>query len=469
MLFNSFQLIFVFFPVCLAVATRLRGSALLVWVNLSSVVFYALTGHAWFVIPMLFTTILDFKLSHLLARQNSDGARRAVLIGSLCANFGLLFYFKYAGFFVDTVVDTLGLLGATGGSGEHDSLEFLRVILPAGISFYTFQTVAYMVDVYRGHTKPERSFWRFAGFVSFFPHLVAGPLTRHHELVPGLARIEQDGVRPRWREGVPLFVIGLSKKVLIADRIAHFIDPLLLQPADLTMTTAWLSLLGFSLQIYFDFSAYSDMAIGLSRLLGVELPQNFNNPYQALSPQDFWKRWHITLSRWLRDYLYIPLGGNRKGPARRYINLALTMLLGGLWHGASWTFAIWGLYHGGLLVLHRLLQEQWEAWPSWAQRVLTFSLVTFGWLFFRCSNLDEAGTWMGALVGHNGFHTPFEKLPKLAALVVLGLVLVNFFPVASSWPKWRTMPWVGQVVLAALFVASILMIHESSRFIYFQF
>ena len=264
---------------------------------------------------MLFTTTLDYFLAIKLEKTTTKAKRKAILLISLCGNLGLLFMFKYAGLF-----------------GFH---TLLSLGLPAGISFYTFQTLSYMIDVYRKDCPAERSFWKFACFVSFFPHLVAGPLTRHDQLIPQLDKIEEQGIGPQWEAGIFIFAIGLSKKVLIADRVGSLIDPLLVNIPQLTFLSGWLTVVGYAMQIYFDFSGYSDMAIGLGRLFGIELPQNFNSPYKALNPSDFWRRWHMTLSRWLKDYLYIPLGGNRCSPARTNLNLLITMGLGGFWHGAS--------------------------------------------------------------------------------------------------------------------------------------
>jgi alginate O-acetyltransferase complex protein AlgI len=293
---------------------------------------------------------------------------------SLAGNLGMLAYFKYSGLLVRTTESALIALGLEESARAS---RWFEVILPAGISFYTFQTLSYIIDVWRGQAPAERNFVRFAGFVSFFPHLVAGPLTRHHQLIPQLARIAATGISARWREGLLLFAVGLCKKVLIADRLGNLIDPLLAPPLALDAPRAWLALLGYAFQIYFDFSGYSDMAIGLGRLFGIELPQNFNSPFKATSPSDFWRRWHMTLSAWLRDYLYITLGGNRCSPARRRFNLMITMVLGGLWHGANWTFAAWGTWHGGLLVLHHALPA-WERMSVFWQRNVTFLLVTLG-------------------------------------------------------------------------------------------
>jgi len=341
-------------------------------------------------------------------------------------------------------------------------------VLPAGISFYTFQTLAYVIDVWRGQARAERNFVRFAGFVSFFPHLVAGPLTRHHQLIPQLARIAATGIEPRWRAGVLLFSIGLAKKVLIADRLGNLVDPLLGSGADLDLVSGWLALMGYAFQIYFDFSGYSDMAIGLGRLFGIELPQNFDSPYQALSPRDFWRRWHMTLSSWLRDYLYIPLGGNRCSPARRRVNLMATMVLGGLWHGASWTFAAWGAWHGALLVLHQSLPAWDRLSPFW-QRNLTFSLVTIGWVFFRADSFPRAWQWLASLVGVHGLGAAWTaETAALSALVLACLVIVRMCPNSQQIDLGRlgALPQVG---LAAASALSIVLMNYGSKFLYFQF
>ena len=328
----------------------------------------------------------------------------------------MLAYFKYSGLLVRTTESALIALGLEESARAS---RWFEVILPAGISFYTFQTLSYIIDVWRGQAPAERNFVRFAGFVSFFPHLVAGPLTRHHQLIPQLARIAATGITARWREGLLLFAVGLCKKVLIADRLGNLIDPLLAPPLALDAPRAWLALLGYAFQIYFDFSGYSDMAIGLGRLFGIELPQNFNSPYKATSPSDFWRRWHMTLSAWLRDYLYITLGGNRCSPARRRFNLMITMVLGGLWHGANWTFAAWGTWHGVLLVLHHALPA-WERMSVFWQRNVTFLLVTLGWVFFRAESFPHAAQWFAGLAGAHGVASPWtQETAALAGLVIL--------------------------------------------------
>ena len=293
MLFSSLEFLILFLPLTLAVALRLRGQPLLRWIAFTSVVFYAFAGHWWFIVPMLVTTVVDYWVAIVIERTQAPARRRALLAISLAGNLGLLAYFKYAGLLARTVEAGVAALGVP--SMLHVTRWF-DVILPAGISFYTFQTLSYIIDVWRGAAPAERNFVRFAGFVSFFPHLVAGPLTRHHQLIPQLTRIATTGISPRWRAGILLFCVGLCKKVLLADRLGNLVDPLLAPPMELDALRAWLALAGYALQIYFDFSGYSDMAIGLGRLFGIELPQNFNSPYKAASPSDFWRRWHMPLS-----------------------------------------------------------------------------------------------------------------------------------------------------------------------------
>ena len=461
MLFNSLEFLLLFLPLTLAVGLRLRGQGLLRWIALSSLVFYAFAGHWWFVLPMLATTTVDYWVAIGIARARSRRARGWLLGTSLAGNLGLLAYFKYAGLLTRTI-------GAAGAARWFD------VVLPAGISFYTFQTLSYIVDVWRGQAPAERNFVRFAGFVSFFPHLVAGPLTRHHQLIPQLARVAATGITPRWQAGILLFSIGLAKKVLIADRLGGLIDPRLGRVSELDLTTAWLCLLGYAFQIYFDFSGYSDMAIGLGRLFGIELPQNFDSPYKAASPREFWRRWHMTLSFWLRDYLYIPLGGNRCGAARRRVNVMATMMLGGMWHGAGWTFLAWGGWHGGLLVLHEAMPG-WNRLPAFWQRNLTFLLVTLGWVFFRAPSFADAGRWLAALFGLHGLGMSSEPAAAfgpeglaLAALVAVCLVLVRACPNSLELPleRWGALPQIGLALASA---ASILLMNYGARFLYFQF
>ena len=459
MLFNSLEFLLLFLPIVLGVSLSVRGRALLAWIAFSSLVFYAFTGHAWFLAPMAVTSALDYFVGRQLER--CPGSHRLpYLLLSLVSNLGLLAYFKYGGLFARTAA-------AWTGSVAHTA--WLQVVLPAGISFYTFQTMSYVIDIYRGQAHAERSFLAYLSFVAFFPHLVAGPLTRHHQLIPQLHAIANNGVRPRWTAGIALFSVGLCKKILIADRLGSWLDPIV--DHHLAASGAiggWLALIGYALQIYFDFSGYSDMAVGLGRLFQIELPQNFDSPYQATDPSDFWRRWHITLSLWLRDYLYISLGGNRRGARRTQLNLLVTMTLGGLWHGANWTFAIWGLFHGAVLIAYHLTKQRWERSSHLARRVVTFALVCAGWVFFRAHTLSDAGTWFATLAGVHGFGALDLTDVKLALWGVGGLIICNAFPNAFAF-DWEKIGSPRAVLLAGGTAASIVLMNYSSKFLYFQF
>lgn len=456
MLFNSYKFIFLFFPLVFLISRKIKRAFLLPFLVFASFYFYSFAGHRWFIIPMFITTVIDFLVAPQIAKSETQLKKRSWLIFSLVANLGLLFYYKYSYLIVTTIV---------GVDSPYASL--FNVVLPAGISFYTFQTISYIVDVYRGVAHVETNFWRFAGFVSYFPHLVAGPLTRHNQLIPELKKVSQLGIKPQWEEGIYLFVLGLSKKIIIADQIASIIDPLLLENFHFNFLDGWLVLLGYTLQIYFDFSGYSDMAIGLSRIFGITLPQNFNSPYQAKNISDFWRRWHISLSLWLRDYLYISLGGNRK---RKNLNLFITMVLGGLWHGANWTFGFWGAYHGILLIIHHRFEKQWDTLPLVLQRVLTFILVIIGWIFFRAKNFTEAFTWLKSIFGLESTATGQSySVYYLATLIVFGLFIVNYFKPASLNKNLKTLTPYKQVFLALLFMLSLMLMNDTSNFLYFKF
>ena len=346
------------------------------------------------------------------------------------------------------------------------SLEELAhgVVLPIGISFYTFEGISYVVDVHRRTIPAERDPLRYAFFISFFPHLVAGPIVRYAKLRPQLAERHRFDVDD-FRAGTLLFSLGLAKKVLVADSIALYVDPLLSNPGELGFFTAWAAIVGFSFQIYFDFSGYSDMALGLARMFGIRLPWNFDRPYRAASPIEFWRRWHMTLSTWLRDYVYIPLGGNRRGPVRRDANLLTTMGLGGLWHGASITFVVWGLYHGLLLVATRRLERFAPALARPVRVAITFLLVTVGWVFFRMATAGDTVDVFAAMAGLQGAgDVPGHLLLRVGAA---GLI-VFLLPEEWRWPLTR-FGSVRAAAVGALAGVAILSIYASDAFIYFQF
>ena len=416
MLFNSYEFLFFFLPVTIAVFFAFSGfrqaRAAAAWLALVSIFFYGYWNPRY-VILLMSSILINFAASHAILKfRNADhlAAARRVLVLAVVSNLAALAYFKYANFFVDSLNAALG---------SHIGLA--KIVLPIGISFFTFTQIAFLVDTFSGKVR-EKGFVPYTLFVTFFPHLIAGPVLHHAEMMPQFAREETYRFNlQNFLIGVTFFAIGLFKKVILADGIQPFVGPVF--EADpgyaLTAIEAWGGVLAYTLQLYFDFSGYSDMAIGLSKMLNVDLPLNFNSPYKAINISDFWRRWHMTLSRFLRDYLYIPLGGNRKGPFRRYANLLATMLLGGLWHGAGWTFVIWGGLHGLYLVVQQLWQTVRERFlghdlsrSSFVARLtsglLTFVCVVVAWVFFRATHLDAATNVLKGMFGLNGFVVPAE-------------------------------------------------------------
>jgi len=412
-LFNSYPFLFLFLPVTLlgffAVARYSRPLAGL-WLFSASLFFYGWWNPA-FVGLLLASVVFNYAVGRVLVREQSPdrGARRRLVLAiGVAANLGLLAYYKYANFFVTNFTSITEL-----------KWHLDPIILPLGISFFTFTQIAFLVDAFRGEVK-EANFIHYGLFVTYFPHLIAGPVLHHKEMMPQFALSAT--YRMRWENfsvGLTMFAIGLFKKVVLADGIAPFVAPVFDaagRGATLTLLEAWGGALAYTFQLYFDFSGYSDMAIGLSRLFGVRLPLNFDSPYKAVNIIEFWRRWHITLSRFLRDYLYFTLGGNRKGPVRRYLNLLVTMLLGGLWHGAGWTFVVWGGLHGVFLVL----THAWHGLrsvagypvgdPSRSGRIagmtVTFIAVVTAWVFFRASSFEAAIAMTRSMLGLHGIVLP---------------------------------------------------------------
>jgi alginate O-acetyltransferase complex protein AlgI len=411
------------------------------------------------------STLLDYGLGLAIQGRSDPRARRRLLYLSLLGNLGVLGFFKYWGFFTAEAARLLTSLGL------EPHLPVLQVILPVGISFYTFQTLSYTIDVYRGELEAERSFERFALFVAFFPQLVAGPIVRARDFLPQLRRppvLEQQA----FRTGLALIFWGLTKKVVLADTLGReLVDPFWAGPEGYGGLWSLLGIYGYALQIYGDFSGYSDVAIGTARLLGFDLCDNFHSPYKATSPRDFWRRWHISLSTWLRDYLYIALGGNRGGPWRMYRNLLLTMVLGGLWHGASWMFVLWGLFHGTILVLDRLIGRP-DPPPgpvTWVHRLVVFHLVCLGWVFFRSATPPDAWAVLGSLFGPTGAATIGTW-----TLVLLGLGFLAHYLSPTVVRRLRAgfvgLPAPVAGAAYALWLGLLLSAHSGARpFIYFQF
>jgi D-alanyl-lipoteichoic acid acyltransferase DltB (MBOAT superfamily) len=402
MLFNSFEFIAIFLPLSILAyyfCRRFNHRLAFFVLTLFSMFYYAWWSPKYLLLLMI-STVINYQLAGLLRKFPS----RWLLGGAIGFNLLLLGYFKYYGFAVENIVRATGM-----------NLTVPDIILPLGISFFVFQKIAYLVDTWRGKVSTH-TFLDFSLFVSFFPQLIAGPIVHHSEMMPQFHhRKDRPLFLGNLSIGLTLFTIGLFKKVIIADNLAAFASPVYAAAAggqEIDFYAAWVAALGFTFQLYFDFSGYSDMAIGAARMFGIRLPANFFSPYKAGSIVDFWRRWHMTLSRFLRDYLYIPLGGNRKSKARRYINLFLTMLLGGLWHGAAWTFVVWGALHGFYLIVNHLWTHLRGHARTLSARaaahILTFFAVVAGWVIFRAENMDAAISILKSMTGLNGLSMPVQ-------------------------------------------------------------
>lgn len=513
MLFNSYGFLLVFFPVTVVGYFLLaKRSTLLsaVWLATTSIFFYGWWDSRY--VPLLLASITcNYWCAFQIGEKSSQASKKRWLVSAIAANLLLLGYYKYANFFISSV----GALSST-------SFQSLDIILPIGISFFTFTQIAFLVDTYRGKVKDYR-FVHYILFVTYFPHLIAGPVLHHKEMMPQFA--DDRNYRPSASNvavGLTIFSIGLVKKVLIADNLAPYANGVFDAPDSPSLLIAWGGVLAFTFQLYFDFSGYSDMAIGLSRVFGVRLPLNFDSPYKSVNISDFWRRWHMTLSRFLRDYLYFGLGGNRRGRVRRYFNLMITMLLGGLWHGAGWNFAIWGGLHG----IYLIVNHAWAAaarqfsfsmeGPFWRlfSIALTFLLVCFAWVFFRSADLGTAVNIVQGMTGSfgialpdavGGYLGPFRAALEsggvsfflggggrfvetwawvlLAAAIAFGLpntqqLVGRFEPALDFHPPsavraigrlvWSPSPrWA--VALGVLLVTCLLSLNRPSEFLYFQF
>lgn len=483
MLFNSIEFL-IFFPVVVAFyflcPQRYRWALLLA----ASYLFYA----AWrveYALLLLLSTVVDYTAARRMGQHSEQTGRRKYLALSLAVNLGLLFTFKYFNFFTESLRSLLGLFAV-----EY-RFAGLDLLLPVGISFYTFQSLSYVFDVYRGNLKPEPHLGRYALYVSFFPQLVAGPIERATHLLPQF-RVQHRFDEGRIASGLRQILWGLFKKVVIADRLAVYVNGVYNQPAEYTSGPLLLATYFFAFQIYCDFSAYSDIAVGAARVLGFDLLENFRQPYSARSVADFWRRWHISLSTWFRDYLYIPLGGNRGTPGRWYLNLAVVFLVSGLWHGARWTFVIWGALHAGYV-----LGEIWLGarrpgrplamlLPNWLKIGITFHLVLFSWIFFRANSLSDARliiqrmTTMGDTAFAEAIFTPWQAagvahvgLEMALSVGLIGLLVwlqwgrnsANWEHILINHPGW--LRWLAYIAIA-LAIANLGAATETP-FIYFQF
>lgn len=489
MSFNSYTFLIFLFTIIVVSRSINSWSLRKTFLLFSSYVFYA----AWnppFVLLLCFSTIADWIIAKKIFTSKSLTQRRLLVFCSVLLNLGLLAFFKYSTFLIGNVSAFLDLIEINLSIQEPD------IILPVGISFYTFQTLSYTLDVYRKNTEPGQSFLDYALYVTFFPQLVAGPIVRATEFLPQCHE-EKKGSATQIGWGLTLFSIGLFTKVVIADGLmAPVVDKVYDSSLAVTFLESWCATFAFSVQIFSDFFGYSTCAIGVALCLGFALPDNFRSPYAAVGFSDFWRRWHISLSTWLRDYLYISLGGNRKGPWRTMMNLSITMLLGGLWHGSSWMFVIWGGLHAFYLIVERGLSgsslAQWKLWHRQGGRVLlamlTFLLVCVTWVFFRATNLDRAWTLITAMTDLNEFQltllsiTNSSLFPQAIDIPFHDYVIVFSVLVCVLMTHWRLResnlevvfaktPWPLQSALLAImnYLTLISMTGESRAFIYFQF
>jgi alginate O-acetyltransferase complex protein AlgI len=477
MLFNSFVFLFAFLPTAYTVFWMLRRAPHRhLWLAVSGYVFYGY-WNPWFCLLMLFSTLVSYFAGLGLLRAQSDRGRQWFLVLPIAVDLSLLAFFKYAAFASETLQSAVAAVGLDWHVPDSfrlplsaERLGFDDIILPVGISFYTVHTISYIVDAYRRTITPTRNFFEFAAYVSLFSQLVAGPIVRFRQLEEDLENLAVAD-RRRWLKiGVAYFVYGFAEKVLIADTLAWFVDPAFERWQQLSTVGAWVAAVGYTFQLYFDFSGYSSMAIGLGYLFGLRIPINFNSPYKATDPSDFWRRWHISLSTCLRDYIYIPLGGNRGGDWMVYRNLLLTMLIGGLWHGASWTFVIWGAYHGVLLSLYRACAPQWDRLPLFLRRSSTFLLVVIGWVVFRAPTLHVAGQLLAKMFLVVPGVTVASPVAFLAVTSIAGLWAMRWRNVhelaaAVSWDWHDTIRFAAIVGAALALMAG----DRNSPFLYFQF
>lgn len=425
MVFSSITFIFYFLPVFLFFYYLADQKYKNLVIMAGSIFFYA-WGAPRFIFVILATTVIDFHVVRAMDNAISKTARQLLLLFSLSINLGLLFYFKYCNFFIDNVNQLLQL-------GGMKQINWVKTVLPIGISFYTFETLTYVIDIYRRVHKPLKNFWDYQLYIILFPKLIAGPIIRYHDIADQIYDRSQYETSEYRLRGFYRFFIGLSKKVLIANVVGAHADTIFAIPVgQLDTGTAWVGALSYTFQIYFDFSGYSDMAIGLALMMGFRFPENFNNPYTALSITDFWRRWHISLGTWMRNYLYIPLGGNQvSSQSRLYLNLWLVFLASGIWHGAAWGFVFWGAYHGLFLVLERSFLSSWLRKLGKFSVLYTFIVVLIGWVFFRLEHLQPALQYLGRMFswhsGGSGWYADTEFI-----WITLLAVVFSFFTLSAA-------------------------------------
>ena len=472
MVFSSYLFLFYILPLALllyyAAPQRMKHFVL----TALSYLFYG-WANPLFLPLLLFSTLIDYICGLWIVRARSEnhevGARRALVV-SICTNLGLLGFFKYFNF----GIDNLNALAQATGLDALGIDTALRVTLPLGISFYTFQSMSYSLDVYLGRAAAIRSFIDFACYVSMFPQLVAGPIIRFSEVADQMRA--RTHTTTKFARGVAFFSIGLAKKVLLANPCGKIAD-LAFAAGSLHPLDAWYGVTAYAFQIYFDFSGYSDMAIGLGLMMGFVFPKNFDSPYRSQSITEFWQRWHISLSTWLRDYLYVPLGGNRKGPLRTYVNLFIVMLLGGLWHGAAWTFVVWGGLHGLLLAFERMQGKSAPYWrlPAPLRVAATFVVVLITWVFFRAADLPSAGRYLASMFAAGDAHDGVQLLagivyqPYYAGTFAAAAIVTWTCPQTWDWSRTLTAPKATMVAAAFVMATVMLTTQAFNPFIYFFF
>lgn len=473
MLFNSYTFIFIFLPAILAGFWGLSRIASVriayVWLTAASILFYGFWNLSY--LPLLLASIFfNYVTGHLISSCLIRSTQaKILLIAGITTNLLFIGYYKYLNFLLSSVSALFSI-----------NLYSNTSVLPLAISFYTFTQIAYLVDAYRGEVKGKKyDLITYTLFVTFFPQLIAGPILRHDELIPQLKeRRKFYFLSENFAPGLVIFILGLAKKVLIADSLSPWVSSVFNNVDNASLLSAWIGALSYTFQLYFDFSGYSDMAVGLGWMFNIQLPINFNSPYKAGSIIDFWRRWHITLSNFLRDYLYIPLGGSRNGRMRHYVNLLTTMLLGGLWHGAGWTFVFWGGLHGTYLVINHWWHKNGVRLPRAIAWGVTFLAVVVSWMFFRAESFEDGAALLKAMIGFSGSGLPDEPFSLSRDLIELGvqvvvllslLLGVLYLPntqemIRSFKPRLR---WA--IVSACIFTASLMSLNQVSEFLYFQF
>ena len=442
MLFNSYGFIFIFFPVVFYVYFYLHDKKLIrtgkAWLTGSSFFFYAWWNPIYLPL-LLFSISVNYFIGLRFAQDTNSKTRNLFLTTGIIFNLVLLGYFKYTNFFISNINSLLG-----------SEISLVHLILPLGISFFTFSQIAYLADCYKGRSA-ETDFLNYALFVSFFPKMIQGPIARYEEIAPQFINPKNNGKDyTNMATALFVFAMGLFKKVFIADNLADWANHGFDTAKHLSFLAAWATSLSYTLQLYFDFSGYTDMAIGIALMFNISLPANFNSPYQAVSIQDFWRRWHITLSCFLRDYIYIPLGGNRRGKLRTYLNILVTFLLGGIWHGAGWTFIFWGILHGLALSVNRIWQNLGFKINTALSWFITFNFVNLAWVFFRAKEWKDALKVLKGMFGLTGIVLPPALQTRLAFLADSGVVFGDMFP---DFNNWRHMILYLSICIPVVFLA----------------